>query len=145
MNRLEIIGNLGRDPEMSYTPSGKTVTKLSVAVNRRYKGADGQTTTQTQWFNVTAWDRLAEVCDQYLRKGAKVYLAGPITSHEYTDRDGNLRTSWEVTAQEMEMLSSRDEQATTENGPVDADTPFADTSAILARDRAEARKATRKR
>ncbi len=102
-----IIGNLGRDVEMSYTPAGKAVAKFSVAVSRRRTGADGQRVEETTWFNVVAWERLAETCNTYLHKGSKVYIEGRMTSRRYTDKDNVERTAWEITANEMEMLDGR--------------------------------------
>jgi len=102
-----IIGNLGRDVEMSYTPAGKAVAKFSVAVSRRRTGADGQRVEETTWFNVVAWERLAEVCNQFLHKGSKVYIEGRMTSRKYTDKDNVERTVWDVVASEMEMLDAR--------------------------------------
>ena len=102
-----IIGNLGRDVEMSYTPAGKAVAKFSVAVSRRRTGADGQRVEETTWFNVVAWERLAETCNTYLHKGSKVYIEGRMSSRQYTDKDNVARTAWEITANEMEMLDAR--------------------------------------
>src|SRR5690348_10468208 len=97
LNKIMLIGNLGRDPEMSYTPSGSAVTKFSVAVNRRSKDRQtGENRDETTWFNVVAWERLAETCNQYLHKGSKVYLEGRMTSRKYTDKDGIERTVWDV-------------------------------------------------
>ena len=108
LNKIMLIGNLGRDPEMTYTPGGKAVTKFSLAVSRRFKDREsGESREETQWFNIVAWDRLAETCNTYLHKGSKVYLDGRMTSRKYTDRDGQERTAWEVTAETMEMLDPK--------------------------------------
>ena len=110
MNKIMLIGNLGRDPEMNYTPSGTPITKFTLAVNRRTKDrTTGERRDETTWFNIVVWERLAETCNQYLHKGSKVYLEGRMTSRRYTDKDGNERTAWEVTATDMEMLESRAE------------------------------------
>ncbi len=127
LNKIMIIGNLGRDVEMSYTPSGKAVSKFSVAVSRRRTGADGQRVEETTWFNVVAWDRLAETCSQYLHKGSKVYIDGRMTSRQYTDKDNVQRTAWEITASEMEMLDARPAGAGQPTGADDMtadDVPF---------------------
>lgn len=109
LNKIMLIGNLGREPEMSYTPGGKAITKFSLAVSRRMKDRDtGERREETQWFNIVAWDQLAETMNSYLHKGSKVYIEGRITSRKYTDKDGVERTAWEVTATEMEMLTPRD-------------------------------------
>jgi single-strand DNA-binding protein len=125
VNKIMIIGNLGRDPEMSYTPAGKAVTKFSLAVTRRGKDANGERKDDTTWFNVVAWERLGETCNTYLHKGSKVYVEGRMISREYTDKDGNKRTAWEVTATDMEMLTPRSEGSSAPGGtaPTD-DLPF---------------------
>jgi single-strand DNA-binding protein len=126
LNKVMLIGNLGKDPEMSYTPGGKAVTKFSLAVNRRTKDAQGQPATETQWFNVVAWERLAETCNSYLHKGSKVYVEGRIASRKYTDKENVQREAWEVTITDMEMLSPKDAGAGEHPGAPaeDADVPF---------------------
>jgi single-strand DNA-binding protein len=112
LNKIMLIGNLGRDPEMSYTPSGSAVTKFSVAVSRRFNDKQsGERREETTWFNVVAWERLAETCNQYLHKGSKVYLEGRMTSHKYTDKDGVERTAWEVRLENMEMLDTKESRS----------------------------------
>jgi single-strand DNA-binding protein len=109
LNKIMLIGNLGRDPEMSYTPSGSAVTKFTVAVSRRWNDKQsGERKEETQWFNVVAWERLAETCNQYLRKGSKVYLEGRMRSHKYNDKDGAERTAWEVVLTDMQMLDTKE-------------------------------------
>jgi len=107
LNKIMLIGNLGRDPELSYTPSGKAIAKFSLAVSRRRRDESGEQREETQWFNVVAWERLAETCNNYLKKGSKVYIEGRMTSRKYTDKDGVERTAWEVTATDMEMLTPK--------------------------------------
>jgi single-strand DNA-binding protein len=107
LNKIMLIGNLGRDPELSYTQNGKAIAKFSLAVSRRRRDEGGEQREETQWFNVVAWERLAETCNNYLTKGSKVYIEGRITSRKYTDKDGVERTAWEVTATEMEMLTPK--------------------------------------
>lgn len=107
LNRVQIIGNLGRDPEMRFTPSGTAVTNFSVAVSRNRRGPDGNLVEETEWFRVAAWEKLAETCDKYLRKGSQVYVEGRLRSHKYTDKDGIERTSVEIVANEMIMLGAR--------------------------------------
>ena len=125
MNKIMLIGNLGKDPEMNYTPSGVAVTKFTIAVNRVTKGADGGKEKETDWFNVVAWRQLAEICTQYLHKGSKVYIEGRLTQRKYTDRDGVQRTAIEVIANDMEMLDRRQEQGSSSEpflaGGADAD------------------------
>jgi single-strand DNA-binding protein len=110
MNKILLIGNLGRDPEMSYTPNGVAVTKFSLAVSRVSKSPTGERQEETQWFNIVAWRQLAETCNTYLRKGNKVYIEGRLAMRTYTDRNGVERTSLDVTATEMEMLTPKSAQ-----------------------------------
>ena len=107
MNKIIVIGNVGRDPEMRYTPSGQAVTSFSIASNRRYRTADGEQREETEWFNVSAFGRLSEICNQYLTRGQQVYIEGRLRGRSYTDRDGQPRYSLEVTATEMQMLGRR--------------------------------------
>ena len=107
LNKIMLIGNLGRDPELSYTPSGKAIAKFSLAVSRRRRDESGEQREETQWFNVVAWERLAETCNNYLKKGSKVYIEGRMTSRKYTDKDGVERTAWEVTATDMQFLEQK--------------------------------------
>ncbi len=109
VNRIFLIGNLGRDPEMSYTPSGKAVTKFTVAVNRVQRNREsGETQKETDWFSIVAWDRLAETCNTYLHKGSKVFIEGRIQSRKYTDKNGVERTVWDVVASDMQMLDPKE-------------------------------------
>ncbi|MEO5951334.1 MAG: single-stranded DNA-binding protein [Chloroflexia bacterium] len=107
LNKVMIIGNLGKDPEMKYTQQGTPITTFSVAVSRSRKGADGQVVDETEWFRVVAWERLAETCNEYLRKGSKVYIEGRLQTRKYTGQDGQERQIVEVVAQEMQLLDSR--------------------------------------
>ena len=108
LNKIMLIGNLGKDPDMSYTPAGKAVTKFSLAVNRRSKDREtGERKDETTWFNVTAFDRLGETCNEFLHKGSKVYIEGRMQSHKYTDKEGVERVAWDVIASEMQMLDPK--------------------------------------
>jgi single-strand DNA-binding protein len=108
LNKIMLIGNLGRDPEMSYLPSGKAVTKFSVAVSRRWNDREsGERREETTWFNAVAFDRLAETCNTYLHKGSKVYLEGRMTSRKYTNKDGVEVTAWDVNLTDMQMLDPK--------------------------------------
>ena len=104
MNKVLIIGNVGRDPEMRYTPNGNPVTSFSVATSRRYNTADGEQREETQWFNVSAWNRLAETCNQYVVKGMKVYVEGRLNVREYIGQDGQTRSSVDVNAFDVRFL-----------------------------------------
>jgi len=107
LNKVMIIGNLGKDPEMKYTQQGKPVTTFSVAVSRGWKDPEGQAKEETEWFRVVAWDKLAETCNEYLRKGSKVYVEGRLKTREYQAQDGQNRQITEVVAFEMQILDSR--------------------------------------
>lgn len=111
LNRIQLIGRLGRDPEMRYTSSGKAVTNFSLAVGGRWTDREGNERDDTEWFQVDAWDRLAEISNEYLVKGSQVYIEGRIKSRKYTDRDGIERTAFSVIANDLVLLSSRGEGA----------------------------------
>lgn len=104
MNRLIIIGNLTRDPELRYTPQKVPVCDFTVAVNDR-RGQDGE--QSTQYIRVTVWRALAEVCAKWLNKGSRIFVSGPLTARTYQAQDGSTRVSLEVTADDVEFLSSR--------------------------------------
>jgi single-strand DNA-binding protein len=107
LNKVMIIGYLGKDPEMRYTPSGRPVTTFNVATHRSWNTSDGERRTETEWFNVVAWGGLAEICNQYLTKGQQVYIDGRLQSRSWNDNDGNHHTSVEIVANEMIMLGNR--------------------------------------
>ncbi len=107
LNKVMIIGNLGKDPEMKYTQQGTPVTSFSVAVSRSWKSPDGQMQDETEWFRVVAWERLAEQCNEYLRKGSKVYIEGRLQTRDWTGQDGQKRYTTEVVASTMLLLDSR--------------------------------------
>lgn len=103
-NKITIIGNLGSDPEMRYTPSGAAVTNFSVATNRRYRNNNGETVDETEWFRIAAWGRLAETTNQYLQRGNLVYVEGRLSSSPYQTQDGQIRAGNEIFAQEIKFL-----------------------------------------
>ncbi len=107
LNKVMIIGNLGRDPEMRYTPSGKPVTSFSVATTRTWVTADNERREATEWFNVVAWRDLAEICNQYLTKGSKVYIEGRLQTRSWETPDGQKHFRTEIVADEMIVLDSR--------------------------------------
>ena len=110
MNRVEFIGNLSRAPDVKQTTSGKNVCTFTLAVDRRYKGADGKTTAD--FFTVQAWEKLAELCARYLDKGSKVFISGELRNRSYEAKDGSKRTVTEIIANEIEFLSPKAEPAT---------------------------------
>lgn len=127
LNKVMLIGRLGQDPEMRYTPSGKPLTKFQVAVNRSWTSADNEKKTETEWFTVVSWGKLAEICNQYLKKGSQVYLEGRLHTRHWVDEEGTDHSSVEVVAQEMIMLGSpADENGSdqTEDPVPENDYPF---------------------
>ena len=109
LNKVLIIGRLGRDPEMRYTPSGRPVTTFSVGTSRSWNTAEGERRTEIEWFNVVAWSNLAEICKQHLSKGQQVYIEGRLQTRNWDDSEGNKHTSIEIVANEMIILSERRE------------------------------------
>ncbi|HLG71317.1 MAG TPA: single-stranded DNA-binding protein [Chloroflexota bacterium] len=111
LNKCMIIGNLGRDPEMRYTPQGTAVTSFSVAVSRSFNSRDGEQQEETDWFRVTAWNKLAEIANQYLTKGQRVYVEGRVSMRMWDGNDGQKHGSLELTASDLMMLSAKGEMA----------------------------------
>lgn len=109
LNKVMIIGRLGRDPEMRYTPSGRPVTTFSVATSRNWTTSDGEKHVETEWFNIVAWGNLAEICNNFLTKGQQVYIEGRLQTRYWDDPEGNKHVSVEIIANEMIMLGDRRE------------------------------------
>lgn len=105
LNKATLIGNLGADPEVRYTQNNTAVAMLSIATSEKYKDRDGQQVEKTEWHRVVAWAKLAEICQNYLKKGDKVYIEGPIQTREY-EKDGQKRFTTEIKALNMVMLGS---------------------------------------
>jgi len=131
LNKVMLIGNVGQDPELRYTPDGNPVANFSIAVNRRRKVGD-EYKDETEWFNIVCFSRTAENVNQYLSKGQKVYVEGRFQSSEYVGQDGNQRKSFEVIANDVTFLSTKSEtesnnqnsnqnQVSTESKSVDSD------------------------
>src|SRR5947207_12451797 len=119
LNKIMLIGNLGKDPELNVTAEGTPVTKFSLAVSR--KTSNGE--KETEWFYIVAWRQLAEICERYLHKGSKVYIEGRLTQRKYTDREGIQRTAVDVIASDMRMLDSKQPvPAEEEHAPSDSTT-----------------------
>ena len=114
LNKVMLIGNLGRDPEMRYTQSGQPVTTFSLATSRRWTGPDGQPREETEWHRIVAWGKLAEQCNQFLVKGRKVYIEGRLQTRKYDDREGVTRYTTEINAQVMQMLDRRPQEGEAE-------------------------------
>ena len=134
-HKIIVVGNLGRDPELRYTPEGTPVTNFSIAANRRWNGADGEQNEETVWFRVTAWRRMAEVCNEHLKKGRQVLVEGRLIPDPetggpriWTGKDGAARASFEVTAISVRFLGGQGASpAETPDAPEEAtgaDIPF---------------------
>ena len=108
LNKVTLIGRLGRDPECRYMPNGDTVCIFSLATDESWKDKNGQRQTKTEWHAVTLYRRLAEIAGQYLKKGSQVYLEGKIQSRKYTDKNGVERTAYEIVCHEMKMLGGNE-------------------------------------
>jgi single-strand DNA-binding protein len=106
VNKVILVGNLGKDPEVRHTPSGVAVANFSLATSESYKDKDGNRQEKTEWHNVVAWRQLAEICGQYLHKGKQVYIEGKLTTRKWQDRDGVDRYTTEIVADQMQMLGS---------------------------------------
>ncbi len=131
LNKVMIIGHLGKEPEMRYTPSGRPVTTFTAAVSRSWTSADGERHSETEWFNIVAWGNLAEICKQYLTKGQQVYIEGRLQTRHWDDKEGQKHTSVEIVANEMMMLGERrdsnhghDEQSTSVDEPATNEDEF---------------------
>ena len=107
LNKVMIIGNLGRDPEMRYTPSGRPVTSFSVATSRTWTSSDGERHEETEWFNVVAWGNLAEICNSHLSKNQQVYVEGRLQTRGWEDDNGKKHFRTELVANEMIVLGDR--------------------------------------
>ena len=106
-NKVQLIGNLGKAPEIITLDSGKKLAKFSIATNETYKNAQGEKVTDTQWHNVIAWNKTAEIVEKYLDKGKEIAIEGKLTSRSYDDKDGNKRYITEVVCDELVMLGSK--------------------------------------
>ncbi len=113
LNKVMLTGHLGADPEMRYTPQGSAVTTFRVASGRTWKSSDGMQHDDTEWFRIVSWDKLAEICNQYLTKGTRVYVEGRLQTRKWTGQDGQERYTTEVIAQDMIILSPKGDR-----GPV---------------------------
>jgi single-strand DNA-binding protein len=107
INKVILIGRLGKDPEIKYTPSGAPVAKFSLATDEVFKDRAGEQQRRTEWHNIVAWNKLAEICGEYLTKGKQVYIEGSIRSRQWEDQSGNKRTAYDIVARDMKMLGSR--------------------------------------
>ena len=125
LNKIMLIGNVGSDPEMRYTPNGKAVTSFRMATNYRYAGPDGERKEETEWFRVSVWGKQAESCNQFLSKGKRVYVEGRLHSRSWEGQDGQMRTSLEVSANRVIFLDRAASVSLPEGGELEPeDLPF---------------------
>ena len=125
LNKIMLIGNVGSDPEMRYTPNGKAVTSFRMATNYRYAGSDGERREETEWFRVSVWGRQAESCNQFLSKGKRIYVEGRLRSRSWEGQDGQMRTSLEVSANRVIFLDRVAPGSLPEEGELEPqDLPF---------------------
>ena len=134
VNKAILVGRLGKDPEIKYTPSGTAIANFTMATSENYKDKDGQKQERTEWHRIVAFGKLAEICGEYLAKGKQVYVEGRIQTRSWDDKDGNKKYMTEIVANIMQMLGKADESASgasaadssvvPESPQVDEDVPF---------------------
>ena len=108
INKVILVGNLGSDPDVRYTPQGTAVANFNLATNEAYKDREGTLQEKTEWHRIVVWDRLAEICEKYLKKGSQVYIEGSLQTRQYEDKEGVTKYTTEIKAREMQILGSRD-------------------------------------
>ncbi len=106
LNKVMLLGHIGRDPEVRYTSSGRAVATFTLATSQRWKDQDGTEQERTEWHRIVAWGKLGEICSEYLSKGKQIFLEGRIQSREWEDQDGNRRTTYEIVANDIIMVGS---------------------------------------
>lgn len=111
VNKVILVGNLGKDVDLRYTPSGAAVATFSLATTERFKDKEGKAQEKTEWHNIVAWRQLAEICGKFLHKGKQIYIEGKIQTRSYDDRDGNKRYITEIVADQMQMLGGKGEDS----------------------------------
>jgi single-strand DNA-binding protein len=121
LSKVILVGNLGSDPEMRFTPDGKAVTSFRMATNRRYTTSAGEPKDETDWFRISVWGKQAESCNQFLSKGKQVYVEGRLHARNWEGQDGQMRTSLEVTADRVLFLGRRAPVSVSEEGELEPD------------------------
>ena len=130
VNKVILIGNLGADPELKYTPSGAAVSNFSLATNESWVDGKGERQEKTEWHRIVVWGKLAEICHEFLKKGSKIYVEGRLQTRSWDGQDGNKRYTTEVVARDVQMLDSRDAARIDESGIVqEPPPPSSDASA----------------
>jgi single-strand DNA-binding protein len=120
INKVILIGRVGRDPEIKYTPNGNPVAKFSLATDETFKDRSGEQQRRTEWHNIVAWNKLAEICGEYLTKGKQIYIEGSIRSRQWEDPSGNKRTAYDIVARTMQMLGSKADSERAASAPARA-------------------------
>ncbi len=116
VNKVILVGNLGRDPEVRYTKSGQAVASFSLATSERWTGKDGNKEEKTEWHRIVAWGKLGEICGEYLSKGKQVYIEGRLQTREWDDKDGNKKQTTEIVANNMTMLGQASGSSSSSGG-----------------------------
>jgi single-strand DNA-binding protein len=122
LNKVFLMGRVGKEPEVKYTPSGSAVANFSMATSEKWKNKDGKQEEKTEWHNIVAWRKLAEICGSYVKKGDLIHIEGKITTRTWEDRDGNKRSTTEIVANELKMLGGKKQQDPAPGG--EDDIPF---------------------
>ena len=130
VNKVILVGRLGRDPEVRYMPNGEAVANFSIATDEQWKDRDGNRQSRTEWHNIALYRKLGEIAGQYLRKGSLVYIEGRIQSRKYTGKDGVERTAYEIIGNEMKMLGSKELGVKAANRPTEEAQPQATPPAM---------------
>lgn len=123
LNKMLVIGNVGTDPEMRYTPNGNPVTSFRLATGRSYTTSDGERRQETEWFTIVAWNQLGERCNQYLAKGRRVFCEGRLKSHSWTGQDGQMRFRNEIVASSVLFLDRNSNPESSADGEVGTSVP----------------------
>ena len=124
INKVILIGNLGKDPEVRYLDSGVAVANLSLATSENYKNKEGERVTQTEWHDVVLWRGLAEVAEKYLKKGSSIYVEGKLRTNKWVDKDENTRYKTEILADKLTMLGKSNSQESSIENSTEDDLPF---------------------
>lgn len=130
LNKVMLIGNLGKDPEVRFTQAGQAVCSFSLATSEKFKGKSGEMEEKTEWHNVTLWGKLAEIAGEYLSKGKTCYIEGKLQTRKWQDKEGADRYTTEIIGERMQMLSAKGEHNTPKGASQHGDPPFDDSSEI---------------
>jgi single-strand DNA-binding protein len=130
VNKVILVGHLGKDPEVRHLESGRSVANFSIATSETYKNKNGEKVTNTEWHNIVMWSPLAQIAEKYLKKGSLIYLEGKLTTRSYDDKDGNKRYVTEVVAQSMTMLGSKNSNSSSSDSSMGSKDEFTESTII---------------